>query len=82
MSVILGYWSKEISNRRKENVSLIAFTEMEHLHVVQVFSQESIEELARVSHNSHGITLNRNYIKKKKKKKKQQSMGNLFIPSL
>lgn len=48
---------------------------MEHLHVVQVFSQESIEELARVSHNSHGITLNRNYIKKKKKEEAAAKYG-------
>jgi len=48
---------------------------MEHLHVVQVFSQESIEELARVSHNSHGITLNRNYIKKKKKEEEEAKYG-------
>lgn len=68
MSVILGYGSKEISNRRKENVSLIAFTEMKHIRVVQVFSQESIEELARVSHNSCEITLNTNKLHQKKKK--------------
>lgn len=52
---------------------------MEHLHVVQVFSQESIEELARVSHNSHGITLNRNYIKKKKKRRRSSKVWAIYL---
>lgn len=55
---------------------------MKHLHVVQVFSQESIEELTRVSHNSCEITVNTNKLHKNKtkqtNKKKTAKYGQLI----